>query len=149
MNDEELWTELAVMWEERDPMPSDLADRVLTAIAMDDIDAEYEVLHLVHRSTELAGTRGDDAPVTVTFASDDVTVMVHVSVTAPERRRLDGWVAGPAVDSLTVLDSTGGRATVVVDEGRFAVDDLPTGPTRLVLGFADRRSSFVTPEVEL
>jgi hypothetical protein len=68
MSDEKLWQDLAAMWEERDPVPADLADRVLTAIAMDDLDAEYEILHLVERSTELAGTRGADAPVTVTFA---------------------------------------------------------------------------------
>ena len=123
MSDEELWTDLAAMWEERDPVPADLTERVLVTIAMDDLDAKYEILHLVERSTELAGTRGPEAPVTVTFASDDITVMMHVSVTAADRRRVDGWVAGPAVDSLTVVDSTGARTSVEVEDGRFAIDD--------------------------
>ena len=149
MKDEELWTDLAAMWEERDPVPADLAERVLVAIAMDDLDAEYEILHLVERSTELVGTRGPDAAVTVTFASDDITVMMHVSVTAADRRRVDGWVAGPAVDSLTVVDSTGARTSVEVEDGRFAIDDLPGGPTRLMLEFAERSRTFITPEVQL
>jgi hypothetical protein len=149
MNDDELWTDLAAMWEQRDPVPTDLAERVLIAIAMDDLDAEYEILHLVERSTELAGTRGPEAPVTVTFASDDITVMMHVSATAADRRRVDGWVAGPAVDSLTVVDATGARIPVEVEGGRFAVDDLPSGPTRLILEFAERRRTFITPEVQL
>jgi len=150
MSDEELWTDLAAMWEERDPVPADLAERVLVAIAMDDLDAKYEILHLVERSTELAGTRGgSEAPVTVTFASDDITVMMHVSATATDRRRVDGWVAGPAVDSLTVVDATGARTPVAVEDGRFALDDLPSGPTRLMLEFAQRSRTFITPEVQL
>ena len=149
MNDEELWAELAAMWEQRDPVPADLADRVLTAIAMDDLDAEYEILHLVERSTELAGTRGAEAPVTVTFATDDVTVMVQVSVTAPGRRRLDGWLAGPPLATLTVVDSTGARTPVPVEDGRFASPDLPSGPTRLVLEFVEAGRAFITPEVQL
>lgn len=149
MSDEKLWQDLATMWEERDPVPADLADRVLTAIAMDDLDAEYEILHLVERSTELAGTRGADAPVTVTFATDDVTVMVHVSATSEDTRRVDGWVAGPPVATLSVIDSTGARTPVEVDEGRFAVDDLPSGPTRLVLEFTEPGRTFITPEVQL
>jgi hypothetical protein len=149
VDDTRLWADLATMWEDGDPVPADLADRVLVALAMDDVDAEYEVLHLVERSTELAGTRGADAPVTVTFASDDVTVMVHVSTTPGDRRRVDGWVAGPPVATLTVLDSTGGRTTVPVEEGRFAVDDVPSGPTRLVLGFVEPGRTFATPVVQL
>ena len=149
MSDEKLWQDLAAMWEERDPVPANLADRVLTAIAMDDLDAEYEILHLVERSTELAGTRGADAPVTVTFARDDVTVMVHVSATGADLRRIDGWVAGPPVASLTVIDAIGARTAVEVDEGRFAVDDLPSGATRLILEFAEPGRTFVTPEVPL
>ena len=149
MSDEQLWQDLAAVWEERDPVPADLADRVLTAIAMDDLDTEYEILHLVERSTEFAGIRGADAPVTVTFAADDVTVMVHVSTTGEDLRRLDGWVAGPPVASLTVIDSTGARTAVEVEEGRFAVDDLPSGPTRLMLEFAEPGRTFITPEVQL
>jgi hypothetical protein len=58
-------------------------------------------------------------------------------------------VAGPAVDSLTVVDSTGARTPVEVDDGRFAIDDLPSGPTRLMLEFAERSRTFITPEVQL
>jgi hypothetical protein len=85
----------------------------------------------------------------VTFATDDVTVMMHVSATAADRRRVDGWVAGPAIDSLTVVDSTGARTPIEVEDGRFAVDDLPSGPTRLMLELAQPSRTFITPEVQL
>jgi hypothetical protein len=53
------------------------------------------------------------------------------------------------VDSLTVVDATGARTPVEVEDGRFAVDDLPSGPFRLMLEFAERSRTFITPEVQL
>jgi hypothetical protein len=75
--------------------------------------------------------------------------MVHVSATGADLRRVDGWVAGPPVASLAVIDATGARTAVEVDEGRFAVDDLPSGATRLILEFPEPGRTFVTPEVPL
>jgi hypothetical protein len=130
-------------------VPTDLAERVLIAIAMDDLDASTRSCTWWSARPSWPAPAGPDAPVTVTFASDDITVMMHVSVTAADRRRVDGWVAGPAVDSLTVVDSTGARTPVEVEDGRFAIDDLPSGPTRLMLEFAERSRTFITPEVQL
>ena len=46
------------MWDERDPMPPGLIDKVLVAIATENLEEEYELLHLVERSRELGVRRG-------------------------------------------------------------------------------------------
>ncbi|MDQ3629418.1 MAG: hypothetical protein M3419_11525 [Actinomycetota bacterium] len=152
--DDMVWDDLVAMWQDADPVPADLAERVLVALAINDIDAEYAMLHLVERSTELAGTRGEDAAVTISFAAGDVTVTVHVSTLAEDRRRLDGWVTTAGARGLDVVQP-GHQVHVNIDEGgRFAVSDLAAGPTRLIfdLGDADADGgpqTFATPVVEL
>ena len=48
------------MYSELDPVPDGLTERVLVALAVDDLELEYELLTLVHRSQQLAGVRGGD-----------------------------------------------------------------------------------------
>lgn len=152
--DDALWLDLARVWEQHDPVPDDLAEHVLVALAMDDIDAEYAMLHLVERSTELAGTRSDSTAVTVSFAAGDVAVTIHVSTLAGDRRRLDGWVTSGPATGVDVVQREH-RVHVSIDEtGRFAVPDLAAGPTRLILdlgpgGTDGAPRTFATPVVEL
>jgi len=147
-------SELAEMWEERDPMPTDLPDRILVALALEDLDAEHEMLHLVERSKELVGTRSVAEAVTITFAAGEFTVMLHVSPTAPERCRVDGWVA-PAQPMTVKVVQPGSTRTVRVDAtGRFSLSELGVGLTRFVLlteavDGEGRAKSFATPLVEL
>lgn len=145
--------QLAQMWEVRDPMPGDLPDRVLVALALDDLDAEYEMLHLVERSKELAGTRSVAETVTITFAAGDFTVMLHVSPTAPDHCRVDGWVAPAQPMQVKVVQPSSTRTVQVDPTGRFSVTELPVGLTRFVLitdeAGSDRAKSFATPLVEL
>lgn len=152
--DDVVWDQLTSMWQLADPVDPDLADRVLVALAMDDIDAEYAMLHLVERSTELAGTRGDDTAVTITFAAGDVSVTIHVSSVAQGRRRLDGWVTTGGVIGVSVVQQEHQQRADIDAAGRFAVPDLAAGPTRLVLDLGDERTdgaprTFATPVVEL
>jgi len=152
--DDAVWGDLVSMWERSDPAPPDLAERVLVALAMDDIDAEYAMLHLVERSTELAGTRGDDTAVTISFAAGDVVVTLHVSTLAGNRRRLDGWITTGAAVGVDVVQPDHQLRVGIDAAGRFAVPDLAAGPTRLVidLGVAgpdEAPRAFATPVVEL
>ena len=57
-NRDKVFDDLAQMWERRDPMPDGLIDKVLVAMELENLDAEYELLHLVERSRELDGARG-------------------------------------------------------------------------------------------
>ena len=44
--------DLAAMWQARDPMPDGLVERMLVAVATEDLDTEYELLHLMERTAE-------------------------------------------------------------------------------------------------
>lgn len=154
MNADVKFAQLAQMWEERDPMPADLPDRVLVALALEDLDAQYEMLHLVERSKELVGTRSVAETVTITFAAGEFTVMLHVSPMAPDHCRVDGWVA-PAQPMIVKVVQPGSTRTVRVDAtGRFSLSELGVGLTRFVLVTEEiaadgHPKSFATPLVEL
>ena len=69
----------------------------------------------------------------MTFASDNLTVMVVVNPQRDGKVRLDGWAApgGRLHAELRVGDST---MTAECDEsGRFVFDAVPAGPAQLVL----------------
>jgi hypothetical protein len=154
MNTDLQLRQLAEMWEERDPMPVDLPNRVLAAIALDDLDAEYEMLHLIERSKDLAGTRSVAEAVTITFAAGEFTVMLHVSPTTPGECRVDGWVAPAQPMSVKVVQPSEQRTVRVDATGRFSVADLAMGLTRFVLETEEvdpsrQSKSFATPLVEL
>jgi hypothetical protein len=154
MNTDVTFKQLAEEWEQRDPMPVGLPDRVLVAMALDDLDAEYEMLYLVERSKELAGTRSVAETVTITFAAGDFTVMLHVSPTMPGLCRVDGWVAPAQAMTVKVVQPDAARTVQVDATGRFSVAELPVGLTRFVLvtdetGRGGQPKSFATPLVEL
>ena len=56
--DEQLLDAIAVLYAELDPAPADLADGVLARLAVEDLESEYELLTLVDRVDDAAGTRG-------------------------------------------------------------------------------------------
>jgi len=79
------------------------------------------------------GTRSVEHARRVTFASDNLTVMVVVNPQRDGKVRLDGWAApgGRLHAELRVGDAT---LTAECDEaGRFVFDAVPAGPAQLVL----------------
>jgi len=127
------------VWEERDPVPEGLVERMLAVVQaeaiLSDVDLDYELLVLVERSTELAGARGT-AAYTLQFVHDDTELLLRASSEESTGARLDGWLA-PA-ERMTV------RATLIQhdapsrdwetesdDRGRFEFKDLPAGLYRL------------------
>lgn len=147
--------ELARMWEERDPMPADLVDKVLVAIATDDLDAEYELLHLVERTRELVGTRGAvevGEAFTVAFSGGEFSLLLRVSESGRNTCRVDGWVTPARPMKVTVSQRNKTYETVVDGLGRFELAKLPTGLTRFWLLAGDTAESeklFATPTIEL
>jgi len=63
------------MWDAYDPMPADLVEQVLVAVATEDLDAEYELLHLVSRTSELAGARGTGDALTISFSGEAFSLL--------------------------------------------------------------------------
>jgi len=132
-DDRALWGDLATMWDARDPVPDGLVERVLVAMATEDLDAEYELLHLVERSHELAGARGSTDAVTISFAGDSFSLLLRVSGTDTDVRRVDGWVT-PAQEMRVSVKQGGRTFEADVDAGgRFEIPRLPGGPSRVWL----------------
>ena len=103
--DDHLWPHLASMWREHDPVPDGLVEQVLVGLAMEDLDTEYELLHLVDRTDRLAGVRGTatDTAMTISFSGNAFSLLLRVSRLAGDRRRVDAEAREPGGDDRQVL----------------------------------------------
>jgi hypothetical protein len=129
--DTELLDRVRRLWEDYDPSPSDLPQRALVAIGMDDL--ELELLLLQDSFADLAGARGTATARTLTFSGEAVSVMVTITPVRADRFRLDGWVAPLGGGRVQARHSTGPDVDADVDrEGRFVLDDVPSGLVQIV-----------------
>lgn len=160
VSDERLLQAVAEVWSARDPAPDDLADGVLARLAVQDLETEFELFTLVQPVDTSLGTRLDEpettASVALEFAGSTYRVLVRISVTEGDGRRLDGWVV-PALRMRVFLGPQGDeladtRQSAYADrEGRFEFPTPVRGEVRLWLlpqpGHDDRPTAppFVTP----
>ncbi len=159
-SDDELLQSVADLYSALDPAPGDLADGVLARIAVQDLEAEFELFTLVQPVDTLVGTRsGDQAEtsrtVALEFAGSTYRVLVRISDT-DDGRRLDGWVV-PALPMRVFLGPQGDalahtRQSAYADrDGRFEFPASMTGEVRLWLlpqaprAGEDTVPPFVTP----
>ncbi len=147
--------DLAQMWELRDPTPEDLVEKVLVAIETEDLDMEYEMLHLIERTRELAGARGDSQALTIAFSGGSFSLLLRVSEIGTEHCRVDGWVTPAQSMRVTVSQHDTTQEAEVDARGRFEIPRMPTGLTRFFLRSQDgdpngtAEGMFATPTVEL
>lgn len=141
-DDHALLTDLRGMWERTDPMPADLPDRVIAALAAEDLD--FELLTLT--ASESVGVRGGEAQV-LECTVDDLTLAVRISEEPDGSRRIDGWTEGVREVDLLADAETDTRTAAVSDAGRFEFDNVPSGPVRLRLRATGR--GFETNEFEV
>ncbi|GEP47008.1 MULTISPECIES: hypothetical protein [Microbacterium] len=149
--DAALFRALRRTWEAVDPVPADLVDRMVAAVATADLSREYALLTLVE-SDRLAAVRGDADMLTLQFSDGTTNVLIHVTAAESGARRIDGWVDGDALRVELVQD----RATfpTVPEGGRFAFDDVPAGVSRLRILLAaspvpGTAADVVTPRFEV
>ncbi len=143
-------------WEQVDPPPAHLAERVLFALELEDLDTEFELLRLTQRADALAGTRagrGSSSDAThITFSGEQLTVMLAVAGLDRSGRRLDGWIAPAAQARVVAHTAEGERQTEADATGRFVLTDVPAGMLRLVFFPAtddESATPFITPTVEV
>ena len=156
MNDGPILDRLAAMWQERDPVPPGLVQRMQRAARAEDeliaTDWDHELMLLVERSEELAGARGSSASVyTLRFNHGDTDLLLRVAP-LDTTARIDGWLvpALPAtVQALTPDGGPVGEPVTVGDLGRFELTDVPRGLTRLRLEPHDGSTPIVTPTFEI
>lgn len=138
-------TDLRTMYEVLDPPPAHLTDAMIAAVAAEDLDADYALLSLLSRSTELAGTRGSGV-LTIEFSHDETSVLLRVAELDDDRRRIDGWVTGAEGDQARLVageDST----TAPLTDGRFEFASVPAGLIRIYFSGGD--TELATPTFEI
>jgi hypothetical protein len=148
--DAALFAELRRTWAEVDPVPADLVDRMVAAVAVTDLSREYEMLTLVEPLR--VAVRSEEAETTtVQFSDGDTNVLLHVSATEGGGRRLDGWVDATTLAVMLVQGDTEVPAQQVTD-GRFAFDAAVAGLSHLRLVVRDSTGAmreFHTPKFEI
>ncbi len=150
LRDEDLVAALAAGWQSRDPVPADLAQRMVFTVALASLEEEVELLRLVGADQACVGTRADDPARTLTFSTDRLTMMVTISERPGDRIRIDGWIDPPASGEVTLrYDGTDSRCSEVDDEGRFALDNLSGGMVRLSFHAATDDRTVAAPVFHL
>jgi len=147
--DAALFARMRRLWEDVDPVPADLVDRMVAAVAVEDLSREYALLTLVEGS--FAAVRGESDTATLQFSDGTTTVLLHVSATENAGRRVDGWVDA-AVLAIRMVQGTREWSADPGEHGRFAFDEVPPGMARLrlvVRGADGELHDFQTPQFEV
>lgn len=138
-SDLRLLHDIALMYDEADPVPDDLVERVRFALALDEVFEE--VAEMTREPADAAGVRSDLAGAvrsdTLTFSSERLTAMVTLSPVAGGRVRIDGWVSPLGRRRVDVRMQGSQQQVRTDDAGRFAVDDLRESFVQLVFHALD------------
>jgi hypothetical protein len=151
--------ELRAMYEDLDPVPDDLVERVKFSLALDEMFEE--VAGMTRVPMEELAVRGESTPgtrtETLTFSAERLTAMVTVSRTSPGRLRIDGWLAPSESCRVRLrIQGAASRDTVSDDDGRFSFEDLDEGFGQLSFhpragdaGSDEGENAVVTPLFQL
>ncbi|GAA2985343.1 hypothetical protein JOD63_002359 [Microbacterium terrae] len=147
--DTALFDDVRRMWEATDPVPVDLVDRMVAAVAVEDLTREYAMLTLVEG--QLAAVRGEADTATLQFSDGSTSVLLHVTATDDGGRRVDGWVDATAL-AIRLVQGEQEWSAQAGDTGRFAFDEVTPGVARLRLVVRDADGElrdFQTPQFEV
>lgn len=143
-----MFARLRTLWNDVDPVPAGLIDRMVAAVAADGLNREYALLTLVEG--QLGAVRGEADALTLQFSDGSTSILLHVTRTASGRRRVDGWVDTAAAE---IVLTQGEKSVSVSPEetGRFVFDEVPPGLTRvrLTTAIGDETRTLATPQFEL
>jgi hypothetical protein len=141
------------MFEQADPMPADLPERIRFSLAMRDLDAE--VARLVEEAgAQPVGARSAEESRTITFDSRSLTIMIRIEPNTDGTSRIDGWLAPPQRRDLEMQCGATALNAASDEQGRFAFPSVQPGSVRLFVHQADdgpagRQPSVVTPALIL
>ncbi len=153
-SDVRLLADVALMYDELDPVPADLVDRLRFALALDEVFDE--MAEMTREPADAAGVRSDLAGAvrsdTLTFSSERLTAMVTLSPDGGGRVRVDGWVSPLGRRRVDVRMQGSQRQVSTDDAGRVAVEDRRESFVQLVVHALDVENEdelVVTPLFKL
>jgi hypothetical protein len=151
-DDDGILAELARIYDQLDPVPDGLVERIGFTLTLADL--EIELARLSAETREPVGARGEERVRTVTFSSDSLTAMVTVTPRDAGLYRIDGWLAPGAALRVELRTDHGSLFTDADADGRFDFDALRGGLVQLVVHPTDGcgvrlTAPVVTPAMEL
>lgn len=151
--DRALLGELAGVLDLMDPVPDDLVERTKFTLDLEHLDVQVARWETADR---LVGVRSHAAPSTITFAVEDLTVMISLAPSL-NGNRFDGWLVPGGPHRIEVrVDGHGSSTTDADEDGRFVLSDVPRGFTQILVHFdqengrpAHTARTVVTPTIAL
>ena len=145
-----LLNSLRAYYDEHDPVPDGLVERIQFELTLDALQAEVATLTQLDLSSAGARSASTESVRTITFTSESMTTMVTITPDGEDSVRIDGWAAPGAGIRVEVLLADGVRETYADDDGRFVFEQVPTGLAKFALHPADGESTtVVSPTMEL
>jgi hypothetical protein len=145
-----LLNSLRAYYDEYDPVPDGLVERIQFELTLDALQAEVATLTQVDLTSAGARSASTESVRTITFTSESMTTMVTITPEGEDSVRIDGWAAPGADIRVEVLLAHGTRETYADADGRFVFEQVPTGLAKFALHPADGESTtVVSPTMEL
>ena len=142
---------LRAHYDESDPVPDGLVERIQFHITLDALNTEVATLTQLDMAAAGARSATTEAVRTITFTSDSVTTMVTLTPLGDGTVRVDGWAAPGAGIRVEVLLPDGPRNTYADDDGRFVFEGVPSGLAKFALYVprGEELSTVLSPAIEL
>lgn len=146
-----LLNSVRALYDETDPVPDGLVDRIQFELTLDALHAEVATLMQLDLATAGVRTAATEAVRTITFTSDSLTTMVTLTPQGDGTVRVDGWAAPGAHLRVEVLLPDQTIATVADADGRFVFEAVPAGLAKFALHPArgEDTSTVLSPTIEL
>ena len=120
-------------FDESDPVPDGLAERIQFQLTLDALTSEVATLMQLDPATAGVRTAATEAVRTITFTSESLTTMVTLSPRPGNTVRVDGWAAPGAGIRVELLGNDGPLETYADEDGRFVFDGVPSGLAKFAL----------------
>lgn len=149
--DAALLNAIRAIYDELDPVPDGLVERIQFELTLDALHTEVATLMQLETSSTAVRGETTESVRTVTFTSESLTTMVTVTPQGDGLVRVDGWAAPGGDLRVEVLLAGGPVETHADEDGRFVFEDVPTGLAKFVLHVPrhDGIATVVSPSIEL
>src|SRR5215211_324575 len=150
-SDAEVLNSVRAYYEESDPVPDGLVERIQFELTLDALHAEVATLTRMDLAEASIRSAATEAVRTITFTSESLTTMVTVTPQPYGTVRVDGWASPGDGLRVEVLLRDGSRESRTDPDGRFVFDDVPCGLAKFAL-YVSRGTevaTVLTPTIEL